>query len=401
MINQKNILAFVQYLYLQKYQTDAPQALLDKWAKLSDAEIKTNLAALFTSWQYSNAQAEQETNNWLQQQSKTTSKPNIEVVTSTSKWWRWPLLILIFAPITYFSIKYLQFSSLSKVYAITDNITVRDIAGKSIYRMDLIPSTTNTQPSSSFLTASDDVVYEKTLDSSGKVRQYRKVIYPEVSFMDYALGNSTEAYVNANLVTTNIKEYEKYKNVFKGLSHSEGKALELKYRKVIVGCLELMPQTQGLYAMTSCLNQKAGKGFSNFIMLELQKDAMYEVIARMSDGYYYKFTGNLRANSFVKPRRIGFIANASADDELMKGDYLFKQYAKDKTVKLFTCDGKTADYTSVADSYGGIDYFNYTPTVTEAPSTDFIDVIKDAGSDVIDQATDAMVDGIKDLINSK
>jgi hypothetical protein len=402
MINTKNVIEFIKHLYFNKYQNPAPQALLDKWSKLTDTEIQGNLQALFASWNYSTDQAEQIKKEWFylqkSKESKVTNTANVQVLKSTSKWWRWPILILIFGTMAYGGTKYLQFSSLKKVYAITDNISVRDETGESIYRMDLIPQNNSSQPSSSSMTTADEVVYEKTLDSSGKMRQYRKVLYPEITFKDYLLNNATYAFVNANLVTSNAKEYEKYKNVFKGLSQTEGKTLELKYRKVMVGCLELLPEAQGLYAMSSCLNSKAGKGFSNFVTMELQKDAMYEVVARMSDGYYYKFTGNLRANSFVKPRKIGFAASLQSDDDYMKGDFLFKYYAKDKSVKLFKCDGKPAYYNSVTDSYGGIDYFNYSPPTIDTPTNgdDVIDAIKDAGGDVIN----GVVDGIKDLINN-
>jgi hypothetical protein len=402
MINTQNVIEFIKHLYFNKYQKPAPQALLEKWSKLNDTEIQSNLQALFTSWNYSTDQAEQIKKEWfyLQRTKKPqeVNTPKVQVLKSTSKWWRWPIIILVLASLGYVAVKYIQFSSLSKVYAITDNIAVRNETGASIYRMDLIPQANSTEASSSSMTTADDVVYEKTLDSSGKIRQYRMVIIPEVNFKDYLLNNTKYAFVNANLVTNNAKEFEKYKNVFRGLGPIESKALELRYRKVMVGCLELLPESKELYAMSSCLNSKAGRGFSYFVTIELQKGAMYEVVARMSDGYYYKFTGNLRANSFVKPRKIGFTANTTNEDDYMKGDYLFKYYTKDKIVKLFTCDGKPAYYSSVPDSYGGIDYFNYTAPIIDAPTdgADVIDAIKDAGGDVIN----GVVDGIKDLINN-
>ncbi|MFM2191462.1 MAG: hypothetical protein RLZZ118_419, partial [Bacteroidota bacterium] len=65
MITKNNIIPFISYLFFQKNKTVAPQALLDKWAAVPEAEIAVQLQNLFTHWQYTTQQQEQTIQQFL------------------------------------------------------------------------------------------------------------------------------------------------------------------------------------------------------------------------------------------------------------------------------------------------------------------------------------------------
>jgi hypothetical protein len=50
MINKLNIRGYINYLYLQRNGSNAPQELLQKWSALSDQDIQLQLQNLYASW---------------------------------------------------------------------------------------------------------------------------------------------------------------------------------------------------------------------------------------------------------------------------------------------------------------------------------------------------------------
>lgn len=57
MIDSKNIQAYINFLHFKKYLLPATQVLLEKWASLSDAEVRQNIDALYTHWGIANETA--------------------------------------------------------------------------------------------------------------------------------------------------------------------------------------------------------------------------------------------------------------------------------------------------------------------------------------------------------
>lgn len=51
MINQKNISSYIQFLYREKYNKDAPKEIIDSWENLSDSHIGFHLQELYQQWE--------------------------------------------------------------------------------------------------------------------------------------------------------------------------------------------------------------------------------------------------------------------------------------------------------------------------------------------------------------
>jgi hypothetical protein len=402
-ITTQNIGEFIAYLYRNRKGVEAPAELVQRWKGLSQGELDQQLTALFAQWQMSAEQADAAKRQWFS--SRTNSVRQEANTTNTSAAKGTKLLgraafVLALLPLLFVAYKYLAFSNRKWLYSITDNIAVRDENKVIKLYMDLTtPATTKKLPSVQMIRALDNEVYEMVIDSTSKIRKMRKVADPNLSFGDYLTNNYQPLYVNASLVVDNEQEFKNYLNVFKGLSNEEAVPLELKYRKVIVRCLQLDPKMQNLYVTTSCLSQNKYKQLSYYVLQELKKDALYAVITKMSDGKYYKFIGDLRANSFTKPIKVGYSPAPGTDEELLQGDMLFKVTNKGATVALCSCDGKSLPYTSVRDSYGSVSHFELQQLPT-SPAEEVIDDLQSAGKQLMDAAKETIVDGVKDLLTN-
>jgi hypothetical protein len=80
MITNLNIRGYINYLYLQRNGSNAPQELLQKWSALPNDDIKNQLHNLYTSWHLSL----QESNQYEQQyvEAINASLPKIEPISS-------------------------------------------------------------------------------------------------------------------------------------------------------------------------------------------------------------------------------------------------------------------------------------------------------------------------------
>jgi hypothetical protein len=65
MITTQNIRGYINYLFLQRNGTSAPQDLLQKWSALQEGDIEMQLQKLYASWSLSEAAAKQYENEYL------------------------------------------------------------------------------------------------------------------------------------------------------------------------------------------------------------------------------------------------------------------------------------------------------------------------------------------------
>ncbi|MFM2386458.1 MAG: hypothetical protein RL660_1215 [Bacteroidota bacterium] len=412
MINKNNIVAFVAFAYKQRRGQDAPAELLQKWRNLSDDEVQLHLQGLFNTWQFTPEQANALKQQFLAQQTvvaapadktkvatKPTPPPQATVlkVRGNNKWLGRIAALVVLVPLVYVAVRWFQYQALKPVFAITDNIAVRNEATQQVYRMDLKPpAETRGVASVQSMKALDNEVYERAIDSTGKMKQHRAVILPDVSFTDYLMNHYEKLYVNANLVVDDRAEFNKYSSAFKGLSYEEAYVIELKYRKVIVKCLQMDHSMDDLYITTSCMSTNKAKGLQYFAMQELKKDAVYGVIAKMNDGNYYKFIGDLRANSYTRPVKIGYNAKPTSEDEFLKGDLLFK--VQPNKVSLYTCDGKPMNYKSVPDSYNCVSHFEKVEIAPKPQTDNIVDDISELGKSLLDKAASQIAEGMSEMI---
>ena len=125
MITKNNIIPFISYLFFQKNSTAAPQALLDKWAAVPEAEIAEQLQNLFAHWNYSPQQQEQTIQQFLLQnksgatppppkntQSVYPSSPNPIVPPTTKRSYTGLLFLVVFIPLAYVAYQFYLFNNL-------------------------------------------------------------------------------------------------------------------------------------------------------------------------------------------------------------------------------------------------------------------------------------------------
>ena len=391
MITKNNIIPFISYLFFQKNKTVAPQALLDKWAAVPEAEIAVQLQNLYTHWHYTTQQQEQTIQQFLLQnksgvippspknsQSVYPSSPHPIVPQNPKKSYTGLIFLALFIPLAYVTYQFYLFNNLKNVYAITNNLSVRNDSNVVIGRMDLQPPTKVNVHSFESLKAVDDNIYERTIDNTGKPKKHRKVMIGAGNFVQFILkSNENIAFVNANFITDSKQEFEQYKSVFGQLNAEEANQLELRFRKVIIGSLGYDENLQGKYIMNACASSSKDvrKKMTSILKQEIIANTRFAVIARLSDGYYYRFFGDLAENSFAKPKKIGIVENPESDADCLTGDLFFKYLPKEKVYGVFDCNGKNLNLYSVLDTQNRVMYFKQ-PAIPRSFLEDLIDTIK-------------------------
>jgi hypothetical protein len=404
MINQNNISSFINYLHIIRNGSPATDELRNKWNQLSNDEIRIQLNNLFDSWQIDANTRANHISNFLQQEQSTTTAANppqqkiAEQSTTpkikSSRNYAPIIFLIVLMPVLYIAYQYFLFKNLKPIYAITNNLSVRNENNEIIGRMDLQSPEKTDVPSYSY-----DDIYERDIDSSGKLKKHRKVMLCEKQFMDFLLKKQEcIAYVNANYITNSQDEYEKYKTVFGQLGDADANDLELKFRKIIVGSLQFdKGNLENKYLAPTVLNQRKDlrKKFSGFIKQEIIANNSFVVVAKMSDGYYYKFFGDLATNEYAAPQRLGYVEKPITDEESLMGDYLFRYNTKEKNFSLFDKNGQDLHCSSVHDSRNIISYFmlNVEEENVEGiidQGAELIDDVKQAIENIGDKALDAI-----------
>lgn len=391
-INQSNIRNFIAYIYFNKYQTKPTEEILSSWGDMDDGEIQIHLNGLYQSWgkdtidlehdiiafeqayhRHKSLQQTDESNAVSKTYNKSVLPNSYEKTTQNSgnynpqqhteqvaytpkksNRWLWYLTIPVLAISGFMGYKYMQYNNLKPLYAITDNIVARDITGANKKRMDIFP----TEESFNSLRAVDASIYE--IPVNGKVSESRKLLLDDANFWDYLTNNdSMIVYVNKDFVTENHDYIALNTSVFKDINkiRFENNNLTSSYRKVIVGSVSLDHSLRDKHIINTCNNN--AKDFQSILKVTLKDKKRYTAVAKMSDGNFYKFTGNPEENTFEKPQKLkvqhpdedGFI-------DLYGKDLLFKEI--EGNVYLFNCEKDQLDFKMVKTNEGDLSHFQST-----------------------------------------
>lgn len=393
-INKSNIADFIRYLFKKRKGTEPPQPLLDSWATLSNDEIAAQLSGLFQSWNLTDEDKRMEINAFLKEslftpkpaapQTKTTvvvppSNPTTTIPSFEQKKKKGSVafrigavaLVIILAFLGY---KYVAFKNTKYLYTITDNVSIRNDNNEVVARMDLFPAQGAT-PSFQKLKALDNEIYYKSIDNSGQLFPFRKVLLKEGSFLSYLFNQNKEVgYVNTNYVVDNVKEFDLYQVAFKEVKNNKEENADLKaiYRKIIIGSMSLDPGTEQKFITlhTNSIPKSAVNATYGIIKQSIKTNVKYNIIAGLSDGSYYSFIGDIQNNEYTAPQKIMMI-DADGESKPMAGSYRFIN--KDGRIALYDCmTNSVTDYKSQKDANGNISSFVY-----EAPSVidDTIDTV--------------------------
>lgn len=375
-INNTNIRNFIAYIYYNKYQTKPTDAILSSWTTLTDEEITLHLNQLYTSWGKTSDDLTQDISTFeaaitshIEQKnikpSTTVAQPTVDTsinispqtpkpAPQSSKKWIWYIILPILGISGFIGFKFVGFQALKPLFVITDNVAVRDADGNSVGRMDIFPNNTSWNS----LRAVDESIYE--IPVNGKVSESRKLLLNDATFVDYLLNKKAKhVYVNKNFLTDNRDYINLNTSVFEQINQvkHENTALSSNYRKVIVGSISLENTLKDKYILNTCNN--AQKDFTAIIKIQLKDKKRYTAVAKMSDGNYYKFTGNPDENTFERPQMLkvkhpdqdGFI-------DLYGKDLLFKTI--EGNTYLFSCDKTQLDFKMIKNADGDLSHFQST-----------------------------------------
>jgi hypothetical protein len=404
-INKNNIADFIRYLFKKRKGAEPPQTLLDGWAALSNDEIATQLSGLFQSWGMTDEDKRIEINSFLKDYLFTPKPapakrpPTVVVAPSNNTSQDQPILkkkkgsrmlvrygtAVLLILLCFLVYKYIAFKNTKYLYTITDNVSIRNDDNRIVARMDLFPVQGAT-PSFQKLKALDDEIYYKSIDNSGQLFPFRKVLLKEDNFITYLFGRNKETgYVNTNYVVDNVKEFDLYQTAFKEVKNNKEENADLKaiYRKIIIGSMSADASTDQKYISlhTNNLPRSAVRATYGIVKQSIKTNVKYNIIAGLSDGYYYSFIGDIQNNEYAAPQKIMMI-DADGESKPMTGAYRFIN--RDGRIVLYDClTNAVTNYKSQKNTEGNIASFVY-----EAP-TDIIDDILGNDDDAIDTADTA------------
>lgn len=404
-INQHNIVRFIAQLYQEKKGKEAPSELLNSWANLSDEDINRNLSGLFESWGMSPTEKDIIVNKFLEkehlqsrpafnpnnfqqipQQTDVSSHSTSTVSSSKIRKKRSVLTLLLILPFAvlagYVAYKYVAYNALNRVYAITQNIAIRDAEGKMVGRMDLYPDSLLQSVSS--LRALDNSIYYIQPEGSTKEYPSRKLISDTLSFRDYLFNRTVELFVNVNYLVDDKKEYNLYANAFQDIQNvdKDNNQLNASIRKVIVGSMVITQNMEDKYIPTYSegLNKNIISITSNLVIQSFNNDQEYVIIAPLSDGFYYKFEGNLKTNSFKPLTQISLI-DENKNQIPLTGSYRFIQ--SEGVWKLYDVQSKSSTYFELKkDAQSRFTHFEYTPTYEISTEPTLINKLTDAINEI-------------------
>ena len=178
--------------------------------------------------------------------------------------------------------------------------------------------------------------------------------------------------MNTNYVVDNYNEFRLYQTAFKEVKNNkaENTALKAIYRKVIIGSMGLDPDMTDKYIVTHTENLPRAAVDRTYAVLKqtIVDNIKYVIIAGLSDGYYYRFEGDIKENKFVAPEKIEVI-NGNSDPVPLGGSYRFFNIGR--SAYLYDCKANLPlNFEAVEDSNGKIHAFEYKLPVdtTAAPA---------------------------------
>ena len=380
-INQTNIKAFITYLYKSYVGRSPNNDELESWQGLDTQDIQIYLDQLYENWQFSKDKIEQvkldfqkaQFNEDSQREHVSPATPSFdeqesegqmndvdfypETSTSHNKTKRiivWLLMAPIILISAFLLFKYSKYKNLNFLYVTTDNVAIRDKEGKTIGRMDIFASESNN--SVSFLRTSGTQTYPIIVNN--KTYQCRQVLTDSTSFGDYLFNRSDAfAYVNENYVIDNKDDFIIYRNVFKAIINTpnEGSALTAKYKNTIIGSMKKQKELLQYFVTNSCDN--TSKSFTSILKYKTN-DNLYQVIAQLSNGKYYVFSGNPDKDTYYEPRTFNYKVSGSNEFYPCENENLLFKF-DNNSFFIFDCAKNPREYFVSTDQNGFIQYAKY------------------------------------------
>ncbi|MBL7703959.1 MAG: hypothetical protein JNM21_00300 [Taibaiella sp.] len=380
-VNGKNITGIIKYLYEKRLNQAASEEVLQSWSNLTDPEARMHLNQLFQTWGYTQEQVDAELQQYFSDSATPDLNSTIAPLTGNtpppqqqaapyttqqqspprqplpqkkarSSGWLWIILLPLLAAGAYVIYKFQQFKNLHYLYVTTDNVSIRDHEGNNIGRMDIFASGNSV----SFLRTTDINTYP--IKVGNNIYQCRRVIFDSTAFTDF-LFNKPEAfgYINENYVIDDKDNFIVYRNVFQVINgvKNENASLTSPFRKTIVGSIRQNPAMKDLYIMNACNN--GDKTYSALITIKNKED-IHQVVALLSDGKYYIFSGNPTKQEYEAPQPFQYKVPGIEQLNPYQNDNLLFRYVN-KTYFIFDCNGTARDYYTVLDNKGLIDYAKY------------------------------------------
>lgn len=389
-INKNNIADFITFLYRKKKGQDPPLQLTEGWKALSNEEIAEQLSGLFHSWGLNDEDKRNEINAFFKdtlfapkpqqpatrvvpvavppvEQYQTTAPPPLVPQRSRRKWPFIAVGILVLI-LGYTGYRYLAYSSMQYLYTITDNVLVRDEHSEIVARMDLY-KVDGSVPSFQKLKAVDKEIYYRSIDNTNNQYPFRKVLLKDGGFLSYLFKGSKDiGYVNTNYVVDNVKEFDLYQTAFKEVKNNRAENADLKaiYRKIIIGSMSQDGDLESKYIAlhTSGIPRAAADATYGIIKQPIKDNVQYLIIAGLSDGFYYRFEGDIKNNNYTAPQQVMVIGEDKTSKPL-SGTYRFMN--RDGKIILYDCATNTPTYYEAKkDANGQISAFEYkAPTLLE------------------------------------
>lgn len=385
-INRTNIQPFIAQLYRERKSSEAPAALLNSWVNLTEEEIEQNLSGLFESWGMGPQERSTAISRFVKSQQNQYTQATATTAFSQesaagqydnpaanpkkkNSLGLWIALLLVVGVGGFFAYKYVQYIGMGRVYAITENIVIRDQEGKSVGRMDLYQKDKAYGNSYTNLRTVDKEVHFKQPEGSDKEYPTRMVLMDSIGFLDFIFKKDKVAsFVNVNYIVNDKAEYELYQSAFKEVATvaADNAKLTVIYRKVIVGAMAKTKGTQDKYVVTNKGNLplSALKNTESILVFEKQKGSEYVVIASLNDGNYYQFEGDINTNVF-KPLQLINVYDEYNVATNLTGSYRFTKTG-DKWRLYNVAERNTTNYElSVRNDGADYDFIYIAPPVVE------------------------------------
>ena len=389
-INQTTIAGYIQFLFQKKHGKDAPAELIAKWQQLSDAKIQQELQGLYASWSWPLAQGLQEENKFLQSiQPKVAPHVNtISPKVEKKSWPKWLKTILTLIPIflgLYLTYQYYSFKNADYLYALTNNIAVRDGNTNIVGRMDLY----SRKVKSDSVASIERIRYcghsTETFIIDGNEIEFNRVILDSTNFWGFLTNNpSSVGYVNASTVTEDAEEQRLHKSVFYTIKDNADELRDLKYiqRKIIVNCIREKNSLKKLQIAAPC-RDNGGRRTLGILRQTLVENEKYCMIAKLSNGHYYRFIGDTKNEFYKEPELVEYKFEGDESTSELDGDYLFRYNGKN--YDIIDCQSGRKLGQSVNNNEGAVDYFEFIKPVEPEPESSPVEVLFDSlGNQIMD-----------------
>jgi hypothetical protein len=386
MIDKNNIKAFINFLYLYKHGAPASEELLAKWNNLTEEQVQAQLKHLFVNWNYTPTSVINLKNEFIAKQKKANdsstqaagqnsdtpntpvTEPTVAVTANTNNGKKnifantiFKILgLIVLLGLIYLGYEFLKYNNLKYVYAISENIIIRNASGQKLDSLSFTPTKTTNVNVADKIKVLDDLIYERTIDERGGLKPHRKILYKTEGFIPYLLNKEKYyAYINANYVVDDEEEVKKYKQLFRALNKEEMNKYELRFRKVILFSSQLYKPLADAYVLPTCAApaKRIKEKYSLGICQNLERANNFMVLCPMSDGYYYCFAGDVKAQTYQKPIKLTI---GDGTTNYLPNNTIFKLYPEEKCYYAFDCNGNALNLKSVHNTDGIIMYFENT-----------------------------------------